>query len=1213
MMAILPTVRFEHSSFDDDLILKLVTGTGPTLRVIPVSEWISKAPHASAALSTVFGESEVDGSPEIVVSEGDIRLSSRFVASLNGSDAAVLGLPPATPLALDLASHGLIPDNDFQVTVRWIRPGGSPIRAEVKGAIIDSASGPRRIPEPLYSIWRAARRLEQPLPEGERYEAIAELNAAMPDDARAAVSANAYLADTRIYYATSVSLSLGRSDAFDFDPVLFSERAQFNADETNRSIDEIEDRLLTASAQKIFAEDRFRRQRTVRPVYVLRDGEYVFVDPILRPVLNEIRTLQDASKEERQSFLANPRRVLRERLGEEISEKVDVERRFVETEQFSKRVTGVDIWRTPVLPWIKRVENSWLPERFGFRVGEDYFIVDPEDAEKLRQRVDEAAAAGHDSVDVSGLLQPVLADVEPPKSLPLTPQVQEAVAGIASVAERTRGVADKQPQIKPDEVWTDDRHGAGHPLFLLVRDNLEEVGFLPTADFVPVVNKPEAAVQLPARLHTQLKPHQNAGFNWLVRSYLSGKPGALLADDMGLGKTLQALTFLAWLQDMCGAGGCNKGPCLIVAPTGLLQNWREEIEQHLAVPRLGELILAFGGELKYLKEEGFSGNDVQNGRASLLSQDWSHAGAVLTTYETLRDYHFSFARVPFSAIVFDEIQKLKNPASQLTRAAKTLNSRFVLGMTGTPVENRLQDLWSIMDVVSPGLLGSSKDFERRYPVDVPEKLTALKQLLTEDKACSVPIMLRRMKADHLPGLPEKHTHAKVLKMPQVQADAYGQLVRTAIASRDYLSRRNGMLPLLHAMRGVSLHPIDPTQAPQDLNAYAQDSARLSWTLEILESVAEAHEKALIFVESLAMQEKLATMIQSRWQLASAPMRINGSVAGDKRQQLVHRFQEHPGIFDVMILSPKAGGVGLNLTAANHVIHLSRWWNPAVEDQCTDRCFRIGQSKSVHVYLPMAAHPDPEIGPSSFDLKLNDLLERKRQLSRDMLAPMDGDDSDIAELFDAVSRVAPPTQEPVHAAVEPGSDAEPVMTALAAETQEPAKRPKISLPQPSQPVPNVRVFTARKGQLRPLENVTTLLKGKHIRHVRISDPYALVNGVSRAAQVKFLASLARHAHALEAVTFEFDPETGEQLERDQIHDMRSKLALAFSQRHQPKTVFSTKRKGRASGDDFHDREVHIECVGAGGAAQMHTIWTGRGLVSLVEPGWDLRLTYQAPSP
>ena len=197
------------------------------------------------------------------------------------------------------------------------------------------------------------------------------------------------------------------------------------------------------------------------------------------------------------------------------------------------------------------------------------------------------------------------------------------------------------------------------------------------------------------------------------------------------------------------------------------------------------------------------------------------------------------------------------------------------------------------------------------------------------------------------------------------------------------------------LRGISLHPDPPEQAKDE--RYVEQSARLRAAFAALDRLRDRGEKALIFLESLEMQRYLAALLQRRYRLSALPMIINGSIAGPERQEGVDAFQAGDNGFDVIILSPRAGGVGLTLTAANHVIHLSRWWNPAVEDQCTDRVYRIGQERDVHVYYLQAIHP--EFGEQSFDKRLHDLLERKRSLSREMLMPPLDPENDARRLYE----------------------------------------------------------------------------------------------------------------------------------------------------------------------------------------------------------------------
>ncbi len=238
-------------------------------------------------------------------------------------------------------------------------------------------------------------------------------------------------------------------------------------------------------------------------------------------------------------------------------------------------------------------------------------------------------------------------------------------------------------------------------------------------------------------------------------------------------------------------------------------------------------------------------------------------------------------------------------------------------------------------------------------------------------------------------------------MPAAQALAYDQVIAAARVREDQQDR-GWMLQALQQLRGICLHPVHPdaSDAIED-DDYIGQSARLAATFKILDEVSAQKRKALVFVELLAMQTKLAGLIQRRYRLSQLPMIISGEIAGAERQKRVNRFQQDANIFDVMILSPKAGGVGITLTAANHVIHLSRWWNPAVEDQCSDRVYRIGQTRDVQVHCPLAIHPRLDNG--SFDIKLDELLERKRQLSRELLAPPMVTEQEGKDLWQAVAQ------------------------------------------------------------------------------------------------------------------------------------------------------------------------------------------------------------------
>ncbi len=1199
---------------DDDVVLELAEGDA----LVPFDQWATKALPAAPALADLRDFADDDGDPSVVVAPSAVRIRPAALARMDASVSAALNLPPPTRLALDISPKGGIQDSSFVVAARWVRPGGSPERVEVRGAILKTATGLQRIPEPLFSLYRATLPLSAPIPdEAERYKAIAELKAHWPEDPDLPVSSDGYLQDLRIHYASGVSLKLTEltPTSTTFDPVLFGSKAIANAEESDRSLDEDLDSLLPGAAQRIFAKTRFYASDGRKPAYVLRKGEYLYVDPAVRPILGEIRKLQGSPESERRAFVLNPAAKLRERLGSAVADKVGLENLFVQTEQFSERVAGVDVWRKPVLPWLAPLgKNQWIPERFGLRVGDDYFAVPIDSTSTLIERVEAAHAAQASTVDVSGLLNAVDADApQPPQSLSVNDQTLAAVQSLRPFAPIT-GPNGNEGASETPRIWDAATQGK---LFLVVRDNFEEVEYS-TTDSTRVELDEPTAILPPVGLRTTLKPHQTIGLNWLARCASVGRPGALLADDMGLGKTLQAIAFMAWLQGESAANRRPAAPLLIVAPTGLLGNWQAEIRKHLNDPWLGPIAAAFGGDLKRLREEsGLGGRDIETGRAALDSGAWRQASVVLTTYETLRDYHFSFARTRFSLIVYDEIQKLKNPTSQMTRAAKTLNAAFVLGMTGTPVENRLQDLWSLMDVIAPGLLGSSREFEKKYPADDRMALANLKSLLMGGDLKTPPFMVRRLKSDALEGLPKKTVVPYQVEMPAAQAQAYKDVVvRAAAAAASGTLGKGGMLTFLAAMRGVSLHPRGPQEPVGDLARFASDSARIESALTVLDAASLRNEKVLVFVEDLAMQDRFAEVVQTRYGLPHRPMRINGGVTGPARQRMVDRFQADPNRFDVMVLSPKAGGVGLTITAANHVVHLSRWWNPAVEDQATDRVYRIGQTKEVFVHIPLAVHPDPALSQSSFDLRLDNLMERKRALTRDLFLPPEATDTDLVRLFDDVSLSRPiepsniVVQAPETSARPPETgrvEAPPVPTAASTDLE---PRRLLTLPAVVERT-GARVWVRGPREPRPTDEILALFRGKLIRRATISDPYALATSSARVAQIKFASDLAEVA-TLRSIVVEYSPEVGDDPDdsgaRRDIGALFAKCAAA----KRGATFTAVRRPRRGGADDFHDRQVALEIVHAGGAARLHTLLIGRGLTALYEDRWQCSVSYAPPS-
>ncbi len=525
---------------------------------------------------------------------------------------------------------------------------------------------------------------------------------------------------------------------------------------------------------------------------------------------------------------------------------------------------------------------------------------------------------------------------------------------------------------------------------LIIETNFDETSFTRTSE-----GNRSGVLGLPNGLKTSPKKHQEFGLSWLQRHWIEGSRGALLCDDMGLGKTFQALGFCLWIREMMETGLLTQKPILIVAPVGLLRNWEAEIDDHLFFPGLGNLVRAYGDHLRGLRR----GQHV-DGTAGLDTSRLASANVVLANYEAVSDYQLSFGAVPFSVVVLDEAQKIKSPKARMTHAVKGLNADFMLAMTGTPVENRLADLWCIADAVQPGALSDLKEFSASYEVEGGDVQSLRQKVWQEEVEDSRPkILLRRLKTDKLDGLPIKQEHLFKVPMPPRQVDAY----QRALAMQE-LSGPEGTLGMIHALRRVSLHPSLIEGGVNASELKIEDSARFIAMINILDKIAPVGEKVLIFLESLDLQDadQLPLLLQRRYGLAKAPMVINGQVSTEGRQSRVNSFQADSS-FDVMLLSPKAGGVGLTLTAANHVIHLSRWWNPAVEDQCSDRVYRIGQTKPVHIYYPLAVLPTEE--EFSFDIQLQMLMDRKRKLALNLLAAPAFTKEDYDGLINGIKRAA----------------------------------------------------------------------------------------------------------------------------------------------------------------------------------------------------------------
>jgi len=510
------------------------------------------------------------------------------------------------------------------------------------------------------------------------------------------------------------------------------------------------------------------------------------------------------------------------------------------------------------------------------------------------------------------------------------------------------------------------------------------------------LSRPEDHPPLPAPegLRTALRPYQQVGFTWLARLRRFGL-GACLADDMGLGKTVQLIAYLLHARDEMRARG-HARPSLIVCPTSVIGNWQKELARF--APSL-RVLLHYGGGRS-------SGSAFREAAESV--------DVVLTTYTTAALDRKSIAAVPWDAVCLDEAQNIKNHATKQAAAVRTFPARHRIALTGTPIENRLAELWSIFDFLNPGYLGSQRAFGERFGG------AALKEggdaRLAELRKLVRPFLLRRQKQDPAVqlDLPEKNEMKTYVHLTAEQAAWYERTVRELLERSGELTgieRKGAILAAITRLKQLCAHPALVTKEPLptvrgtdgadggtstrgaeapavDAAALAARSAKLERLMEMVKELREAGERCLIFTQYVGMGRLIQAVLQET--LGEPVLYMHGGTPRAARERMIGMFQSG-GPSDgrgphVFVLSLKAGGVGLNLTAASHVFHYDRWWNPAVENQATDRAYRIGQMRNVHVYKFIAL--------GTLEERIDEMLESKRLLSETVMA---GSENWITEL------------------------------------------------------------------------------------------------------------------------------------------------------------------------------------------------------------------------
>lgn len=453
-------------------------------------------------------------------------------------------------------------------------------------------------------------------------------------------------------------------------------------------------------------------------------------------------------------------------------------------------------------------------------------------------------------------------------------------------------------------------------------------------------------VPLPTDLKATLRPYQARGYSWMYRNARIGF-GSVLADDMGLGKTVQVIAaLLKYKED----GFLEDKKTLVIVPTGLLTNWQAEIEKF--APSLTTCF--YHGTGRKLDEEF----DI-----------------LLTSYGIARTEAAKLKKMPWFTVVIDEAQNIKNQNTKQTRAIKSIKADHFIAMSGTPVENRLSELWSILDYSNRGILGSVKDFQKQYgnPIEAYNDKSVAEHL----KKVTAPFLMRRLKTDKsiISDLPDKIEIDSYGTLVAEQASLYQKTVEEAMkeiegidpSDKKQLFTRQGLvLQMIIALKQICNHP---AQYLKNKNRNPAQSGKMALLFDKLDAILDSGEKVLIFTQFREMGQLLQYFIEERY--GEQPMFYHGGSSLKQRNDMVHNFQTNPAD-KVFILSLKAAGTGLNLTAAHHVIHYDLWWNPAVEAQATDRAYRIGQKNDVMVHR--------FITKNTFEERINDMIQSKKALA-----------------------------------------------------------------------------------------------------------------------------------------------------------------------------------------------------------------------------------------
>ena len=943
-------------------------------------------------IKSIFSIAEAD----VQYDKGISKIKNENIADLNVYEIEKLNLPPVYPYRMKVEIEGRPTTPAFSSEIKFIGPKQKTFyQVKRTGVILNLDGKDFTLTNPHFSFLERLHKLSPDIKTpGERLSLWSEVIKVVPKDV-------ILFKDNENDKKQLLDFQLFKADRFCLDQIKPSEYDFQIVPELIYTVKNNDDTGLFSQLPKGISLDlknNFLKSNSVDPYYKM-GNYYVQLSKPLIECLKVVKKINREPLEARRAFYMNPMERIKRHIPEDLSEDL-LEEIFWETDSFkSDRISHIGQW-VPKLGFYIDPDNKnpWFPKPcITLKIADNLFYFCPDDLDTLVKDLEQANRKNQDKFIYKS-------PPTPDQHIPVNDHVIDEIKTAKDKIIREAKKHTPSSSVSKSE----DKKGSSK-LVAIIKDNIDQKIY-------------EASLKrkyfnrgIPSCLKAKFNKysHQKDGVLWLEDCFIKGFPGALLADDMGLGKTFQALVFLYWYitQNIK-----NRKPALIVAPTGLLKNWQDEHDKHLPEYGLGPKYKAYGESFRIDRKK--SAHDTIK---SMEKSSWT-----LTTYESIRDHHVDFfVKVSWGIVVFDEIQKIKNPYALMTDASKALDSDFSVGLTGTPVENSFIDLWCISDCLQPKILGLLKDFHKEYIKDKSEIKEHSGQKIKDRLENRKPPFIKRRIKKSILNLPQKNIIKKEVYMKGEQKDAYSEIIRQ-VRCKEY---SNSLQALAH-LKKISIYTQDLKKAEEKddslrtdlkkISSYTHDchsgsntpkkntteefiqsNAKLKVTFKILEDIKRKDEKALICIENRNLQKVIKGICDTRWALSISI--INGDMPGDRRTKTVDKFGKIEG-FNIMIISPRAGGVGLNIVSANHIVHLERWWNPAVEDQSQDRIFRIGQTRPVFVYYPLAVHPDYR--EQSFDIVLDQLIEKKRRLREQVLIPSEPNKHEQDELCRSVTSTEP---------------------------------------------------------------------------------------------------------------------------------------------------------------------------------------------------------------